>query len=62
MSCSIGSLLLSKQETQIQSLSWEDPQEKGTALQYFWLENYMDRGTWWTTVNGVAKCQTQLSN
>ena len=32
MSCSIGSLLLSKQETQIQSLSWEDPQEKELAI------------------------------
>ena len=28
------------------------------ALQCLCLENYMDRGTWRTTVNGVAKCQT----
>ena len=31
-------------ETQIQSLGWEDPLEKdGTPLQYFCLENPMDR-------------------
>ena len=30
----------------------------GNLLQYFCLENSMDRGTWWTTVNGVAKSWT----
>ena len=29
-------------------------------LQYFCLENSMDRGAWWATVHGVAKSQTQL--
>ena len=24
-------------------------------LQYSWLENPLDRGTWWDTVHGVAK-------
>ena len=24
-------------------------------LQYFWLENPMDRGAWWATILGVAK-------
>ena len=32
----------------------------GNPLQYFCLENPMDRGTWWTTVHGVTKGQTQL--
>ena len=27
----------------------------GYELQYFCLENPMDRGTWWVTVHGVAK-------
>ena len=27
-------------------------------LQYFCLENPMDRGAWWTTVHGVAKSQS----
>ena len=31
-------------------------------LQYFCLENSMDRGAWYATVHGVAKSQTQLSN
>ena len=29
-------------------------------LQYFCLENSMDRGAWWATVHGIAKCQTRL--
>ena len=34
----------------------------GNPLQYSWPENSMDRGAWWTTVHGVAKSQTQLSD
>ena len=34
----------------------------GNPLQYSYLENSMDRGAWWTTVHGVTKNQTQLSN
>ena len=30
----------------------------GNSLQYFCLENSMDRGTWWATVHGVAKSWT----
>ena len=29
-------------------------------LQYSCLENPMDRGVWWTSVNGVTKGPTQL--
>ena len=32
------------------------------ALQYSYLENSMDRGTWWATVHWVAKSWTRLSN
>ena len=31
-------------------------------LQYFCLENAMDKGPWQATVHGIPKCQTQLSN
>ena len=34
----------------------------GNPLQYYCLENPMDRGAWWATVHGVAKSWTRLSN
>ena len=34
----------------------------GYPLQYSCLGNPMDRGAWWTTVHGVAKSWTRLSN
>ena len=34
----------------------------GNPLQYFCLENPMDRGAWWATVHAVIKSWTQLSN
>ena len=34
----------------------------GNLLQYSCLENYMDRGAWQTTVPGVPKSQTWLSD
>ena len=33
---------------------------QGHPLQYSCLENPLDRGSWWATVHGVAKSQTQL--
>ena len=33
---------------------------KGNPLQYYCLENPMDRGAWWATVHVVVKSQTQL--
>ena len=49
------------QETQVQSLGWEDPGEgNGNPLQYSCLENPMDRGAWQAPVHGVAKGQTRL--
>ena len=47
----------SKQETQLRSLGWEDPLEKGMATYSSILA--MDRGAWWATVYGVAESQTQ---
>ena len=33
----------------------------GYPLQYSCLENSMERGAWWATVQGVTKCQTRLT-
>ena len=51
-------------ETQVQSLSQEDPLKKGMAIQSIisCLENPMDKGAWWATAHGVAKSWTQLSD
>ena len=35
--------------------------ENDHPLQYSCLEKSMDRGSWWATVHGVPKSQTQLS-
>ena len=32
----------------------------GNPLQYFCLENPMDRGAWWATVHGVARVRHDL--
>ena len=32
----------------------------GNSLQYSCLENPMDKGAWWATVQGITKSQTQL--
>ena len=32
-----------------------------SPLQYFCLENSMDRGAWWATVHEITKSQTLLS-
>ena len=34
----------------------------GNPLQYSSLENPMDGGAWWSTVHGVAKSWTRLSD
>ena len=35
---------------------------KGYPLQYYSVENSMDKGARWATVHGVTKSQTQLSD
>ena len=51
-------------ETWVQSLGREDPLEEGMATHSSILawRIPMDRGAWWTTVCGVTKSQTQLSD
>ena len=34
----------------------------GNPLQYFYLENPMDRGAWWARVHGLAESPTRLSD
>ena len=34
----------------------------GYPLQYYTLENSMDRGDWWATIYGITKSQTWLSD
>ena len=45
-------------------MGWEDPWDKGMATHSSILtwKKSMDRGAWQTTVHGVTKSQTQLSN
>ena len=43
-------------EEQVQSLGQEFPGGgHGHPLQYFCLENPVDRGAWWATVHGITK-------
>ena len=37
-------------------------EENGHPLQYFCLENPMDRGAWWSTVHWVTKIRTQMND
>ena len=43
------------QETYVQSWGQEDPLEKGIATHTSILENPMDRGAWWATVQEVTE-------
>ena len=57
---SVGDL----QETRVRTLGQEDPLEEEMAIYSSspsCLENPMDRGSWWPTVHGVTRSQTQLN-
>ena len=43
------------QETQVQSLGWENSLEKEMATHSSMLAWEIDRGAWWSTVHGAAK-------
>ena len=42
----------------IPGLGRSPEEQNGYPLQYSCLENFMNRGTWWTTVHGVAELDT----
>ena len=46
-------------ETWVWSLGWEDPLEKEMITHSSILAWEMDRGTWWTTIYGVAQSRTR---
>ena len=52
------------QETQVQSLGWENHLESEMATYSCILawEIPWTEGAWWATVHGVTKCWTQLNN
>ena len=52
------------QDTWVRSLGWEDLLEEGMANHSSSLawRIPIDRGTWWTTVQGVTKSQTRLND
>ena len=52
------------EETQVPSLSLEDPleEEMATLLHYLSLENPMDIGAWGATVHGVTESGTRLKS
>ena len=52
------------QETQVQSLSWKDPLEKGMATHSSILvcRSPWTRGALWATVHAVTDSQTPVSN
>ena len=52
--CSAGDLIPGSGRSSVEGI--------GYPLQDSCLENPMDRGSWWATVHGVAKSQTQLSD
>ena len=43
------------QEIQVPLLGWEDPLEEEMTIQYFYLQNPMDRGAWQAAVHRIAK-------
>ena len=45
------------QETQVESLGWEDPlgEGNGNTLLHSSLDNPMDRGSWWATILGSQR-------
>ena len=51
-------------ETWVRPQGWEDPpgEGNGNPFQYSFLGNPMDKGAWKTTIHGVAKSQTRLTD
>ena len=59
----MGKNLPAMQETGVRSLGQEDPLGKGMATHSVFLPGKsIDRGAWRSTVHGVTKSQTRLSD
>ena len=60
----IVKLLSAMRESRVRSLDREDPLDEGNGnpLRCSNLENSMDGGAWWATVDGVTKSQTRLND
>ena len=43
----------------VRKIPWR---RNGSSFQYSCLEHFMDRGTWWVTIHGVAKSRTRPSD
>ena len=56
--CSAGDPGLGRRTPGVQFLGWEDPLEKEMATYSSILENSMDRGACWGTVQGITKSWT----
>ena len=54
--------LLAMQEISILGSGRSPGKGNGNPHQYSCLQNPMDRGAWWATVQGVVKSWTQLSD
>ena len=54
--CNVGDL------GSIPELGRSPGEGQGNPLQYSCLENLMDRGAWWATVQGVTKSWIQLND
>ena len=55
--------LSAMQETRVPPLDQEHPLEKEMSTHSSFLPgNFMDRGAWWATIQGVTKSQTRLSD
>ena len=56
----LASILISLVKGSLQSLFSSLGKGNGNPLQYSWLENPVDRGSWWASVHRVAQSQTWL--
>ena len=61
-SCMLCGMANKREKRKFKKICSKAGEGNGNPLQYSCLENSMDRETWWATVCGVAKSQTQLSD
>ena len=57
-----GNAIVLRDVSSTSGLGRSPGEENGNLLQYSCLENAVDRGAWWSTVHGITKSGTQLSD